>query len=136
MWSASLRAVPAITGLRLRVCLRPSVIAVARKRSPESASYNCRHVDHRLPRRREASHALSAVAAPPDARLTASRSGMLLDLMLGDMGPGGLEDNPLTYGHGVVGEPFVVAAQQSDIDRGGDGVRPLAVHQDAEQKSM
>jgi hypothetical protein len=102
----------------------------------QSASYNCRHVDHRLPRRREASHALSAVAAPPDARLTASRSGMLLDLMLGDMGAGGLEDNPLTYGHGVVGEPFVVAAQQSDIDRGGDGVRPLAVHQDAEQKSM
>ena len=91
---------------------------------------------HGLPRRLEASYALSAVAAPPDARLTASRSGILLDLMLGDMSAGGLEDNPLTYRHRVVGEPFVVAAQQSDVDRGRDGVRPLAVHQDAEQQSM
>lgn len=79
-------------------------------------SYNCRHVG----------------ATCRDGR----KLVVLVDLRFGDMGAGGLEDDPLTYRHGVVGEPFVVAAQQSDVDRGRDGVRPLRVHQDAEQKSM
>src|SRR6478609_10378188 len=46
---------------------------------------------------------------------------------------GGLEDDPAPDLDGVVGEPFVVAAKQGHVDRGGDTVFPLPVHQHRKQ---
>src|SRR5947208_15793896 len=49
---------------------------------------------------------------------------------------GGLEDDPTPDLDGVIGEPFVVAAQQRHVDRSGNAVLPLPVHQHGEQVPM
>ena len=49
---------------------------------------------------------------------------------------GGLEDDPPCDLDRVVGETLVEAAEQRHIDRGGDAVLPLAVHQHGEEMAM
>ena len=47
---------------------------------------------------------------------------------IGDGSAGGLEDDATSHLDGMVGEAFVVAAKQRDVDGGGDAVFPSPVH--------
>jgi hypothetical protein len=49
------------------------------------------------------------------------------------MRAGGLVDHPVGSLDGVIGEAFVVAAEQGDIDRRGCAVRPSRVHHEEQQ---
>jgi len=51
-------------------------------------------------------------------------------------GSGGLEDHSASDLDGMVGEAFVVAAEQSDVDGGGDAVLPFPVHKQSEQLAV
>jgi len=50
--------------------------------------------------------------------------------------PGGLEDDSASDLDGMVGEAFVVAAEQGDIDGGGNAVFPFPVHQQTQQLTV
>jgi hypothetical protein len=51
-------------------------------------------------------------------------------------GTAGLEDDSASDLDGVVGETFLVAAEQGDINRGGDAVFPCWVHQQTKQLTV
>ena len=47
-----------------------------------------------------------------------------------------LEHHPLADLDGVVGEAFIEAAQQRDVDRGSDAILPYVVDQQGEEVAM
>ena len=59
---------------------------------------------------------------------TQGRLGWRLIGAIGDGSAGGLEDDATSDLDGMVGEAFVVAAKQRDVDGGGDAVFPSPVH--------